>query len=140
MKKIIFFLFYFFFFAEGFSQTSWMPIGLDVVGHNTMNGVDAFYQQGICNGEDVVFVKLSNHNSYAVTVEWYPSVFTQDHQWIKKEKLTDKISVAVAPNVELEGDCSGTKPGMIILLSDFSVQPSNFFRYGAINFSVVPGQ
>ena len=135
------------FHLKSFSQTNpasggagWNPIGLTVSGHNTINGVDASYQLNTCNGEDVVFVKLVNHNTYAVTVEWYPAVFTQDQQWIKKENLTDKISVALAPNIELAGDCSGTKSGMLIRLSDFSVQPLNFFRYGATNFSVITGQ
>jgi len=144
MKKNLYFAFCFllsFLFVtfnslEGFSQSNWNPIGLDVAGHNTMSGVEASYQLSTCNGADVVFVQLINHNAYAVTVEWYPAVFTQDHQWFKKETPADKKSVTLNANSQLDGDCSGTKPEMIILLSDFSVQAINFFRYGALNFSV----
>jgi hypothetical protein len=128
-------------FFESFSQTNsnWNPIGLNVAGYNMMNGVEASYQLNTCSGEDVVFVKLVNHNAFTVTVEWYPAVFTQDHQWIKKETLADKKSVTLNPNDQLEGDCSGTKPEMIILLADFSTPAINFFRYGAMNFSVANG-
>ena len=143
-KKLILTVFVLlFFFFKNFSQTTpssgqagWNPIGLDAGGLNTKDGVDASYQISTCKGEDVVFVKLVNHNTYTITVEWYPAIFTQDHKWIKKETLADKKSITLNPNGQLEGDCSGTKPEMIIRLADFSIKKNNFFRYGALSFMV----
>ena len=132
-----------FFFFQNFAQTNapsgkaeWVPIHLIASCGNTINGVEASYQLSTCNGVDIVFVKLVNHNAYPVKVEWYPAVFTQEHQWIKKETLADKKSITLNPNGQLEGDCSGTKPEMIIRLADFSIKKNNFFRYGALSFMV----
>ena len=138
MKKyLLFVLCFHFFISKSFAQTTWNPIGLSVSGNNTMNGVDALFQLNTCNGEDVVFMKLVNHNSYAVTVEWYPAVFTNDLKWIKKENLSDKKSIALDPNSEVASDCSGANPMMMNLLKDFSVVASNFMRFGTTNFVII---
>ena len=141
MKKIILSSFFLLWAGFGtsllFAQSNWSPIGLDVAGHNKVNGIEASYQLNNCNGEDVVFVQLINHNKYAVTVEWYPAVFTKESKWIRKENLSDKKSIALNPNAELAGDCSGTNQMMMIHLKDFSITADNFFRYGTSNFSVL---
>lgn len=144
--RIIFFVFCSFFILSrtdaqtnsAIGGTGWDPIGFSVIGHNTMNGVEAYYQLNKCTEEDVVFVKLINHNKYAVTVEWYPAVFTKELKWIRKENLSDKISVVVNPDVELRGDCTDTNKMMMIHLKDFSVDAINFNRYGTSNFAVYP--
>lgn len=136
-KKITLILFFLlFFFFKNFSQTNWNPIKLNVAGHNTLSGVEASYQVNTCNGDDVVFVKLVNHNAYSVTVEWYPGVFTKELNWIRKENPSDKISVTVNPNAELAGDCSGANQTMMIRLKDFSVDVTNFNMYGTSDFTV----
>lgn len=138
MKKIIFLSFCLLLFLQQQlnAQAIWSPIGLDVVGRNMISGVEASYQLNNCNGEDVVFVKLINHNNYTVTVEWYPAVFTKELKWIRKENPTDKKSVDINPNAALTGDCSVSNPSMMILLKDFSVDAANFKRYGTTNFAV----
>ena len=138
MKKnsLLFFISFLVFSFNGFSQQSWSPIGLTVSGANSYNGVDAFYQLSNCNGEDAVLVKFVNHNAYAVTIEWYPGVFSTEQKWIRKENLADKKSIVLNPNAELAGDCTAANPCMIILLKDFSLAATNFARYGTSNFSI----
>jgi len=139
MKKIILLSFCLFLFLQQqlSAQTSWAPIGLDVVGHNTKDGVEASYQLGTCSGLDVVFMKLVNNNNYTITVEWYPAVFTNTLTWIKKETPVDKKSIDINPNAEITGDCSNANPAMMILLTDFPVTVNNFIRYGATNLTVI---
>lgn len=140
MKKILLLSFCLFLFLQYQlnAQTTWSPIGLDVVGHNKMNGVEASYQLGTCNGNDVVFIKLINQNSFDVTVEWYPAVFTNTLTWIKKETPADKKSIDVNSGAELTGDCSASNPSLMILLNDFPVAVNNFIRFGTTNFTVYP--
>ncbi|MBI4931626.1 MAG: hypothetical protein HY841_12725 [Bacteroidetes bacterium] len=144
MKKIILFSLFLFIASCIFAQTnsagvaSWNPIGLDVAGHNTIKGIEAFYQLNNCKGENVVFVQLINHNNYAVTVEWYPAVFTKELKWIKKENPSDKISVTLNANAELAGDCSGAYQATALHLKDFSVNAADFNRYGVSNFVIYP--
>ena len=138
MKKYLLFAFCFLFLhSKIFAQNTWNPIGLSVSGDNTMNGVDALFQLNTCNGEDVVFMKLVNHNSYAVIVEWYPAVFTNDLKWIKKENISDKKSITLSPNSDVASDCSGSYRIMMNLLKDFSIGAADFMRFGTTNFAVI---
>src|SRR3989304_9864259 len=104
-KTILLAAFLFSFHLKSFAQTTWDPIGLDVVGHNTMNGVNASYQQNTCNGQDVVYIKFTNNNNYSVELNWDNAVFTQDLQWISKEDAADKKTIILAANQNLQGDC-----------------------------------
>ena len=143
MKRILLLSFFTAFYFTNITEISaqtWNPIGLNVVGHNTMNGVEALYQLSQCSGEDAVYVKLINHNSNIVSVEWYPAVFTNETKWHITETPADKKSVTLNPNASKEGDCSGSEPTMIILLKDFSVSINDFMRFGTTNFSVATQQ
>lgn len=137
MKKFLVLSFFsFIFIIPKADAQAWNPIGLDVVGHNTKNGVEAWWQLGTCSGDDAVFVKLINNNNYTVNIEWFPAVFTNNLQWIKKETPADKKSIDVNPNSTAAGDC--TSQTMMVLLKDFPVVLNDFIKFGAVNFSVNP--
>jgi hypothetical protein len=139
MHKIIpavFFLLAVVFSSETFSQSSWTGIHLTVAGYNTVDGVEASFQLGKCNGEEVVFLKLINHNDYPVTVTWNDAIFTQELKWVQKEKIEEKSFVLNA-NEEVIGNCgSGSASELRIPLKDFIKNKKDFKRYGAANFAV----
>lgn len=119
------------------AEQGWQPIGFNVAGHNIMNGVEAFYQVSNCNGENVVFVKFINHNDYAVTLEWFDAVFTQELKWFSKENTTAKKNISLDAKQEKTGDCTSENVvALKIKLKDFISDVTNFKRYGAKEFSV----
>src|ERR1035437_4724363 len=75
--------------SDGRHVQGWVPISLTFAGQNLQDGVEAFCQLSKCNGEDVVLIKLSNHNTDAITVEWADAVFTKELKWVSKKNITN---------------------------------------------------
>src|ERR1017187_5825495 len=55
--------------ASAQNNQDWLPIYLNIVGDNKMNGVEASFQVNTCNGEDMIYIKFVNQNNYPVKIE-----------------------------------------------------------------------
>lgn len=121
------------------AQTNdWQPIYLLATGANTMDGVEASFQLNTCNGEDVVHVKFINHNEYAVKLEWFDDVFTQELKWINKEQAGNKKSITLAAKAEAKGAClNNSHPELIIKVKDFVATKKDFKRYSSSQLMIV---
>jgi hypothetical protein len=126
-------------FSTLFAQTNsdWKPIGLTLDGRNILNGVEVFYQLNICNNEDVINIKLINHNSYAVNVEWNDAVFTNKLKWVKNQNGEIKKHLLIDSNKIIIGDCtSSNNQELVIKISDFIDKIEDFKLFKTINFQV----
>ncbi len=123
------------------AQTSpnWQVLYLDVAAHTIVDGVEAFSQVNKCKGEDLVYLKLINHNPYPVKIKWFDAVQTPDLKWIKKDNIIEKKSVTVEANTEIKGDCSDNNYSeCIIKLKNFIDSQKDFKQYAVYHFQVVP--
>jgi len=111
----------------------WTPIFLQPTGNNVVNGVEGYFQRGICGMDEVVFIKFVNTNNYAVILHWYNAIFTQDITWVHHADDTKTLNVPAAST--LTGAC-GSEVILIVKLSEFISDPAQFKRYGAIYFNV----
>jgi len=85
-------------------QSSWTGAYMNLAGTNITDGVEVFSQLGKCKSEDVVFLKLINHNDYDVKVELLGGVYTKDRQWIKD--TGGRKSITISAKEEMIVDCS----------------------------------
>ncbi len=122
------------------AQTSeWQPIYLQVTGANTMEGVEASFQLNTCNAEDVIYVKFINHNEYAVKLEWFDGVFSQELKWVNKEGAGDKKSITLAAKAEAKGSClNNSNPELIVKVKDFVAGKKDVKRYSSSQLLIVP--
>ncbi|MES2139200.1 MAG: hypothetical protein V4511_05800 [Bacteroidota bacterium] len=117
----------------------WQPIYLLVTGANTMEGVEASFQLNTCNAEDVIYVKFINHNEYAVKLEWFDGVFSQELKWVNKEQAGDKKSITLAAKAEAKGTClSNSQPELIVKVKDFVASKKDVKRYSSSQLLIVP--
>jgi len=122
-----------------FAQTNsgWVPIHLTVSGYNMQDGVEAFFQLNKCNEEDVVFLKLINHNADAVTVEWTDAIFTKELKWVSKENATERKSLTINANETVQGDCLRIDQSkLVVKINDFIKKTDDFKLYGTTFFQV----
>lgn len=122
------------------AQTNdWQPIYLLVSGANTMEGVEASFQLNTCNGEDVIYVKFINHNEYAVKLEWFDGVFSQELKWVNKEQAGDKKTITIPANAQAKGAClNNTHQELIIKVKDFVANKKEVKRYSTSQLMIVP--
>jgi hypothetical protein len=119
------------------SNSEWRPIGLTVSGKNVQNGVEAFYLLTKCNNENLVFIKLINHNAFAVTVNWYDAIFTKNTKWCRNQKADIRKSITIGANEVLNGDCSGNIHGELVVNAlDFIKEIDDFLLFGIISLKV----
>jgi hypothetical protein len=126
-----------------FAQTKeeWQPIFLQLTGANTMNGVEASFLVTMCNGEDVVFVKFVNDNTYPVKLEWFDAVFTQELKWINKDGVSDKKSITLAANAEVKGTCSSSgNADLVVKMKNFITDKKDLKRYSTSKLLVIAAQ
>ena len=103
---------------------------LQVSGSNVMDGVEASFQIGTCNNENVVYLKFVNKNSYPVKLEWFDAVFTQELKWVNKEGDANKRLLVLPAKSELVGSCvKAPAPELMVKLNDFITDKKNFKRY-----------
>lgn len=129
----------FLFAIKSFSQdkATWEPVYLQVTGANTMNGIEANFQVGNCNNEDVVFIRFKNNNDYSVKLEWFDAVFTQELKWINKDEEVNKRSVVIPGKLEMTGTCINTdSPQLVVKLTDFISDKKNFKRFHTSQLTV----
>ncbi len=118
-------------------DTGWKPIGLTINGRNMQQGVEAFYQLTKCNNENVVFIKLVNHNSYKVISEWNDAVFSKQLTWHSNKKEDKRKSVVIDGNSMVLGDCSGKSlKELMVRVGDFIDNIDNFTLFKAESFIV----
>jgi hypothetical protein len=118
------------------AQTAdWTPIFLTVSGNHIVKGLEGYFQKGICNNEDVVFVKFVNTNPYSVALTWYNAVFTHEIKWYYNANDTKSLTVPAATTSE--GTCGG-EALLIIKLSDFISDPNQFKRYCSVELTISP--
>jgi hypothetical protein len=121
--------------------SDWQSIYLTPGGGNTMDGVEAYFLLGTCNGEDVVYVKFINHNDYPVKLEWYDAVFNQELKWINKDEEQNKRSVLISSKTEVKGECAMKNyPELIIKVKDFVADKKEFKRYSSYRLNVLAVQ
>ena len=125
--------------TQSFSQNknAWEPVYLQVTGANTMNGIEADFQVGKCNNEDVVFIKFKNNNDYSVKLEWFDAVFTQELKWINKDGEGSRRSVEIPGKLEITGTCINKDyPQLVVKLTDFITDKKNFKRFHTSQLTV----
>lgn len=109
------------------SNLNWRPLWLSTTGY--FKGVEGFYQLSGCNGSDVVFIKLINHNSYEIKASW------QD--LVNNNSNNHPSSLKIGANLESKGDCTGNNKQLVIKLKDFSISSANFQSLYLKNFDVI---
>lgn len=82
-------------------------------------GVKFYYQKGECDGQNVIFLKVSNSNAVMVTGSWKLNIEASPHKLI----FYDVIAPTEAGK-ELVGTCISPDPGLIIPVdySSFLIQ------------------
>ena len=120
--------------AEVLAQAGWKGAFLNVAGMNFIRKVEVFSQLGKCESEDVIFLKMINHNDYDVKIEWMGGVYTKDRQ--RFEDPEGMKSITINANEEVVGDCSHNKE-LLTRLKDYIDGVDNFNRYAPSSFEVI---
>lgn len=124
--------------AEAQVIADWKVLLLDVAGRTNVGGVEVYAQVNKCKEDDVVYLKIINHNEHTVTVKWFDAVLTPQQIWIKKDNATEQKSLTIEPNKEVKGDCgSANYTECVIKLKDFIDKPNNFKEYAVYHFEVI---
>lgn len=118
--------------AASLEEDGWKGAFLNTAGMNFIRKVEVFSQLGKCESEDVIFLKLINHNDYDVKVEWLGGVYTKDRQ--RLEDPEGMRSITIKANEEVIGDCSNNK--LLMRLKDYIDSADNFNRYAPLSFEV----
>lgn len=106
------------------STNQWTPVLVSMDGTNTYNGVELNYQLTKCGADDVVLLKITNTNPYAVKAHWINVIKTKDGKELYgNSKLA---SVTLSANSESTGGCKSKPTELKIKLSDFGTTSSNF--------------
>lgn len=146
MKKIIYLIIPLFALVFSFSYKAeaqaivadWTILKLDVAGRTNVGGVEAFAQVRKCKEDDVVYLKIINHNEHTVTVKWYDAVLTPQQIWIKKDNAAEQKSITIEPNKEVKGDCGAVSyTECVIKLKDFIDKPEYYKEYAVYHFEVI---
>lgn len=116
-------------------STDWTPIFLTVSGNHIVKGLEGYFQKGVCNGEDVVFVKFVNTNPYPVALTWYNGIFTHEIKWYYD--ANDTQSLTVPASTTSQGSCGG-EALLVIKLTDYITDPSQFKRYNSVELTITP--
>ncbi|MEW6469235.1 MAG: hypothetical protein AB1458_09935 [Bacteroidota bacterium] len=123
-------------FISAQSQTlQWTPIFLNPKGDNLVDGVEAYFARGTCDGKEVVFIKFINHNSYNVKISFYDAVFTQDIKWVNKQET--QRTIEIASKSEAIGQC-GQEAHLVVDLATFISSAEEFKKYCSAGFTVTP--
>ena len=120
--------------AASLEQDGWKGAFLNAAGMNFIRKVEVFSQLGKCGSEDVIFLKMINHNDFDVKIEWMGGVYTKESQRI--EDPEGMRSITIKANEEVVGDCSHNKE-LLMRLKDYIDRADNFNRYAPSSFEVI---
>ena len=121
-------------FAKAQSNENWQPVALTAGGANNENGIVVTYQLASSNGNDVVIVKLVNHNAYAVKATWKDLIVTKSDQNLSGNNTPE--SVTIAPKIRASDDLGNTVQ-VTVKLIDFHTSATNFKSFDVSNFDVI---
>lgn len=111
-------------FSKAQTNSAWTPVLISMDGTNSYNGIELNYQLTKCGNDDVLLLKLTNTNSFAVKAHWINVIKTKDG---KELYGNSKLStVTLGANAENSGNCKGKPTELKINLTDFGVKASDF--------------
>lgn len=111
---------------------NWQPVVL-TGGSNNANGVEASYRLSTSNGNNVVIIKLVNHNTYAVKARWNDIIITKNGQHLSGN---NQDSATIAPKVRVSDDIPNTAQ-VEVKLSDFHIQAPDFKGFTVSGFDAI---
>lgn len=128
-----------FFLIAGFlkSQTTanWQFAAIGMDGTNGYNNVEVYYSVSTCNKNEVISLKLINHNNYDVKAQWINVVVgNDDKEHYGKSKL---VSYKLAANETVIGDCKDKTSTLTFKLSDYGLKASDVRIFVGSNFDVI---
>lgn len=89
-------------------------------GATMVKGVEVLSLQGECNGNDVIFIKMINHNDYEVKFDWNNAMLVNE-SWMDNPNQNVKSSIVIEPKGEVAGSCAGTFTQLVVKVSDFGI-------------------
>ncbi len=104
-------------------------------GTNSFNGVEAYYTISTCNNNDVILIRLTNHNAYAVKAGWQDFVMSKDNK--KLDRSTAQDSITIQPQTIVAGDCNGNSVQLVIKLTDFGILKEDFKEFIPAKFDFI---
>lgn len=120
------------------ANTDWKILLLDVAGRTIVGGVEVYAQVNKCKDDDVIYIKMINHNEHKVNVKWFDAILTPQQVWVKKDAPAEQKSIMIEPNIEIKGDClSNNYSECVIKIKNFIDKPDNFKEYAVYHFEVI---
>ncbi len=120
------------------ANTDWQILKLDVAGRTISEGVEAYALVSKCKDDDVIYLKIVNHNEHTVTVKWFDALQSQQQIWVVKNDPSEHKSITLEPNKEMKGDCvANNYKECIIKVKDFIDKQNNFKEYAIYHFEVI---
>ena len=86
-------------------QALWQNAILRADGFTEVDGVEAYCQKTICNGESYILIRFVNKNDQQVALEWVDAIYVNGNWYYSNLPLPKKIYVPAGSTVS--GDCQG---------------------------------
>lgn len=117
--------------AHSQQKSEWKQAFARADGALIYQGVEILYTTGICENRSAVFVKMINHNDYAVNVEWRDQVMDKNYEWHNNTVQTagQRKSISLNANETLEGQCGGGGPELVVYINEFVSSYDKFSYY-----------
>lgn len=104
----------------------WQNAVLRADGFTELNGVEAFCDKTICDGEEYVFIKFINNNDYKVRVEWKDAVWVNG-VWYYSKNENNKVFY-LDPKSTTTGQCDGEQK-LKVKISSIIDDPQSFQHF-----------
>jgi len=98
----------------------WIEAYARADGAKIVKGVEVQSVQSQCDGNDVVFIKMINHNDYEVKFDWKNAMLVNE-SWMDNPNQTVKSSIVIEAKGEVVGSCAGTFTQLVVKVSDFGI-------------------
>ncbi len=122
-------------FLKSQSSVNWQLAAIGMDGTNGYNNVEVYYSVSTCNSNEVISLKLINHNDYEVKAQWINVVVgNDDKEHYGKSKL---VSYKLAAKAEVIGDCKDKTSTLTFKLSDYGIKASDLRIFVGSNFDVI---
>lgn len=97
------------------SKSGWKPAKVQNDGSNLLNGVSFFFRKEGLNAEDFILIKLINHNTYPVNVQWQ-----EDGSGLKKVPLQASSEIEGSFNALMQPEKNRESAALVIPKSKIS--------------------